>query len=464
MPLKPAIDHNLSVDIEMYQEIEPSFYDDQLKSKNPLRSLFHKRRYQLINSFVKSFYHPGKRIIDVGAGSSAWNRDCLPVFGLDLNYKLLDYGKSKRRISDYRTADLLDSGLEDRSFDIAVASEVLEHISDIDNSLKQIQRVLVDDGVLIASVPYDARFSTWRILFFFQRLYKGYLRGNRYYRNNCGHVHHFSPQKFKDAFIKNGFEIEALFSSYRCSIFLIARKKRSVAGLQFFPDLSIIIPVKNEAANIGKLLDDLTSRYGGMKIYLVDDGSTDGTLEIIENKKKSNGSIMLIDRRYKKVKGLTVSVLEAIDRIESKYFIVMDGDLQHEGKYIERIYNQLRQNNDICVVSRLSVAGWRLNRKMISYFGTFLGKTVLFLRKKRMPHDILSGYFGANTDYWRNTAGGSQNKFSLRGYKILFDFLKKCGTELRLSDIYHILNTRTSGNSKIYWLIYFEYIRALLRG
>ena len=449
-------------ELHIYQHTNERFYYEQLRSINLLRRWFHSNRYRTINSFVKSFYTPGIKIIDIGAGSCEWNEDRLPVFGIDCNEQLLSYGKSKGRLIDYKAADIFSHKFADKAFSIVVATEILEHIEDVDAAIKEVYRILDDGGLFIISVPDDQGLTLWKILFFIQTFYRGYIRGDLYYRRKCGHLQHFSLESLSSLLKRHGFEIEIIFSVCKCSIFTAARKSRRLVQ-KSINDLTVVMPVKNEANNIGNVINELLQSYPNLNIIVADDGSTDGTVDIIKDIQQNNKNVVLLDRRNERIKGLAVSVLDAIAMVKTKYFMVMDGDGQHETKYVERLYNQLKLNSNLSVASRVSVPGWRWNRKLISRIGNFLGKSILFLRKKKAPADILSGFFGVETDYWRKMVKNRIDCFSLRGYKLLFDFLKICDSSINLENVYYIFNTRRSDSSKINWKIYLEYLRSLLR-
>ena len=211
-------------DLAIYQKINEKFYDDQLQSVNPLRRWFHANRYKIINNFVHSFYAPSMKIVDVGAGSCCWNKDKLPVFGIDCNEQLLQYGTDQGRLQGYKVADIHQTGIRDTDFDIAVATEVLEHFGEVDCVVKEVYRMLKPGGTFIISVPYDQGFSLWKTFFFLQTIYKGFLKGDEYYKKQCGHVQHFSLESLKTLLERQGFSVETGFSVWRFSIFVVARR------------------------------------------------------------------------------------------------------------------------------------------------------------------------------------------------------------------------------------------------
>ncbi len=230
-----------------------------------------------------------------------------------------------------------------------------------------------------------------------------------------------------------------------------------------YSELTVLIPVKNEANNIRQLIGTLVKTYPNLSIIVADDGSEDGSADIIQDICNLNENITFLDRKDKEIKGLTVSVLDSIDLVKTKYFIVMDGDGQHPTECLAEIYSQLLKGKAVCVASRSSVPGWRWDRKLISKIGSFLAKGILYLRGKKVPADVLSGFFGIETSFWNKVTQGKKKRFCPKGYKILFDFLKLCDSSLSLGNVYFVFNERSSGSSKIGLKIYTEFLKALFK-
>ncbi len=208
-----------------YEEIDYDFYKRQTNSINPLRSWFHTRRQVLLDDTVRKYYSEGKHIVDLGSGSCEWNAGHLPVTGVDLNKNMLEYAISKGNLKDYRVSNINSTGIDGNSVDIVVMSEVLEHIRDYEDLIREVYRILKPAGILIVTVPYDTAISFWKPLFFVQCLIQGYVLGHKYYQNKCGHVHSFSPGDIKRIFSSRGFQITDQFDMRRFTIFTVARKE-----------------------------------------------------------------------------------------------------------------------------------------------------------------------------------------------------------------------------------------------
>ena len=119
--------------------------------------------------------------------------------------------------------------------------------------------------------------------------------------------------------------------------------------------VSVVVPVYNEEGNVkqlhGEILDVCKTMGCGFEIIFIDDGSTDGTVDIC----KSLIPLKLI--RMRKNFGQTAAMDAGIKAAENDYIVTMDGDGQNDPADIPRMISYL-EDNDFDVVS-----GWRKNRK-----------------------------------------------------------------------------------------------------
>ncbi len=402
-------------------------------------------------------------ILDAGSGSCNWNTGGLPVTGIDFNEKLLRDGLEQGRLLRYFRGDITRTKIADGAFDIVVATEVLEHIPDVQAALAEIHRILSPRGSMVVSVPDESPFSLWKTLFIPWAWYRGYLLNQRYYRKQCGHVQHFSPGSVKNLLVRHGFDVEVVFSVSSLNIFLIAYKDAAAAfPRQKYTDLTVIIPVLNEVYSITRIIKELLNRYHGVRIIIVDDGSTDGTLYAVEKLQGHSPGITLIKRGPHKPKGITASVLEAIDKVQTPYFVVMDGDGQHGPQYVMWLYRQLFGGTHLSVATRATVHGWYWHRKLLSWLGNKLAGIAL-RRLPGAPSDALSGFFGARTQVWRSVTRGKEKAFAPRGYKVLFDFLKLCDRSMIIDEVYFAFDARVYGTSKATLRVYWEFLRSIWR-
>jgi glycosyltransferase involved in cell wall biosynthesis len=124
------------------------------------------------------------------------------------------------------------------------------------------------------------------------------------------------------------------------------------------PDVSVFLPVFNEEPNLlplhAKLDEALKSLGRSAEIVYVDDGSTDGSLEILRGIAQLDPRVRVVALRRNY--GQTAAMAAGIDAASGKVLIPMDADLQNDPSDITRLLHKLEEGYDV-------VSGWRKNRK-----------------------------------------------------------------------------------------------------
>ena len=124
------------------------------------------------------------------------------------------------------------------------------------------------------------------------------------------------------------------------------------------PILTVILPVFNEAGNLRPLFESLQSvlnDYGkAYEIIFSDDGSTDGSREILKDLAKADPRVkpILLRRNF----GQTAAIAAGVDHAQGEIIILMDADQQNDPTDIPKLLEKLDQGYDI-------VSGWRRNRQ-----------------------------------------------------------------------------------------------------
>ena len=211
-----------------YQDVGETFYDDQTDRAKVgwFRAWFHSSRFERLTRFVDKWYRPGMKIADLGCGNCLWNVKHLPVTGVDINEKMMGWAKANMHLEDFRKcANLGKTGLPEKTFDIVIMSETLEHLLNLPEVLAEVRRILKDDGTFLITVPYDIFMGPFFVLFNINCVYQGYFKGSHYHRYRCGHVNHFSISRLKSLLAANGLKVNDLSIVNGLNIYAAAKKQ-----------------------------------------------------------------------------------------------------------------------------------------------------------------------------------------------------------------------------------------------
>jgi len=140
------------------------------------------------------------------------------------------------------------------------------------------------------------------------------------------------------------------------------------SSLKTSPQLSLVIPVFNEAGNLSQLIKELGEVLLSVgitwEILFVDDGSTDNTWDIIKSLHQNDNSVkgLRLSRnfghQYALLAGLANGVGDAV--------ITMDGDLQHPVAIIPELVSEWRHGNMIVHTRRLDPPTLSFFKKLTS--------------------------------------------------------------------------------------------------
>ena len=210
--------------------------------------------------------------------------------------------------------------------------------------------------------------------------------------------------------------------------------------------ISIIIPIYKEKKNIIELTNRIRKNLKS-KIYeiiFVDDNSNDGTKKILQELKKKYKNFNFIVR--KKKRDLTQSCFDGIEKSKYELILIMDGDLQHNPKYIPKLLNIYNTRNaDIVIATRDLLYGKNpgLNyfRRLfsIALIGLF---SILIGSKSKDP---MSGYFLFKKKIYKR----NKKKYFGKGYKILADILYNSSKNLKIIDYNIEFGHRLKNKSKM---------------
>ena len=154
------------------------------------------------------------------------------------------------------------------------------------------------------------------------------------------------------------------------------------------PSLSLVIPAYNEAEALLKVLPEMIAycQPRDWNIILVDDGSTDGTRQVLESYRDCQGLSVL---HHKLNRGYGGALKTGIAQAESDYVVTLDADGQHRISDIEVLFQALLESNaDLMIGSRKQGKPAHLYREA----GKWLIRRITNLLLPIKVHDINSGF------------------------------------------------------------------------
>jgi glycosyltransferase involved in cell wall biosynthesis len=123
-------------------------------------------------------------------------------------------------------------------------------------------------------------------------------------------------------------------------------------------NLSIVIPLYNEEETIEPLYEQLKAALEGTgreyEIIIVDDGSTDGSFDVLKRLHENDEHLKVI--RFRRNFGQTAAFAAGFDRSQGQVVITLDADLQNDPADIPLLLDKIEEGYDV-------VSGWRLPRR-----------------------------------------------------------------------------------------------------
>ncbi|MFA4852408.1 MAG: class I SAM-dependent methyltransferase [Bacteroidales bacterium] len=171
------------------------------------RNYTHKKKFRIISKYAK-----GKTILDVGCGSGEllklFKHHNWETLGIEPNSKVREFAKLSYGLKILEEDQIIN--IPEKSIDVITLWHVLEHVSDLNERMQELKRILKNDGVLIIAVPncisYDA--------IYYGKYWAAY--------DVPRHLYHFTPNTIKQLLNKFNFSITNIlpmkFDSYYVSM------------------------------------------------------------------------------------------------------------------------------------------------------------------------------------------------------------------------------------------------------
>jgi putative flippase GtrA len=222
------------------------------------------------------------------------------------------------------------------------------------------------------------------------------------------------------------------------------------AGTDTAPNLTVVVPTRNEEDNVGALLDRLGPAIAGLgaELVVVDDSDDQTADALARHAASCPVPVRLLHRSAGSRKdGLSSAVIAGARHARGDWVLVMDADLQHPPETAAILASTaMRHDSDIVVGTRYAGHGSPADglssgrRVLVSSYATRLVKD-MFPRRLAMVSDPLSGLFAFRR------AAVNLDRLRPTGFKVLLEILVR-NPVARVAEVAYCFAPRTAGDSK----------------
>lgn len=223
----------------------------------------------------------------------------------------------------------------------------------------------------------------------------------------------------------------------------------SLLHLSSMSSALVIIPTYNEIENISKMLDTVMNLNENYDVLIVDDGSPDGTAQVVREKMDAFVGRIHLEERTGKL-GLGTAYIHGFKwalKRDYEYIFEMDCDFSHDPNDLVRLKKACEDGADLSIGSRyvkgVNVVNWPMSRVLLSYFASVYVRFIT-----RMPiQDATAGF----KCYKRATLEGINfDKIHFVGYAFQIEMkFKVWQRKMSIVEVPVIFTDRTEGQSKM---------------
>lgn len=229
----------------------------------------------------------------------------------------------------------------------------------------------------------------------------------------------------------------------------VDRLEHIKGNLNVDSEIGVILPTYCEAANIGRLIDEIESLGLSISILVIDDSSDDGTAEIVRGLQERYDNVLLFTRPRKMGLGTAITdgfrILLSLEKPPA-YIITMDADYSHSPQYIQRLVLSLRSGCDLIIGSRYCGGGntvnWGVIRLSISKIANILASLLI----GENIRDFTSGMRCYSSELVQNIIGDLHSET----YEIQIETIRQAHLRrFRIGEVPITFENRKKGKSKL---------------
>jgi len=210
--------------------------------------------------------------------------------------------------------------------------------------------------------------------------------------------------------------------------------------------VSFVIPTLNEHGNITRLIERINKIIKKInldyEIIVIDDNSTDGTIQAVKNLQKIQENLNLFVRE--KPQGIGSAHIEGYNQAQGDLIISMDADLSHPPEKIPEFIAKIKSGFDMVMSSRY-IPGGATDKNLKLYLVSKIGGYYLSLMLRINILDFTTGYRAIKKDLWQKIKNYSYSKKNVFLIESIY-YAHKCGA--KLAEIPIFFKEREIGESK----------------
>lgn len=207
---------------KIWNQVPPDYYQKGVR-KNLLQRIWHNKKLKMVANAISSVKKNPKNILDVGCASGWFLSKLSTQFpkskcaGIDAYKNAIVYGKKQYSNLHLINADAHSIPFPDKSFDVVICCEVLEHVLDPETVLKEIARVLSKNGMAIIEMD-TGNFLFALVWYWWTHIGKGAWKDS--------HIHLFNTKELERLILNNDFHVKSkkIFNFSMAVAFTIERQ------------------------------------------------------------------------------------------------------------------------------------------------------------------------------------------------------------------------------------------------
>lgn len=207
---------------QILHQVPVDYYQSGVKS-NSFQRIWHTNKLKNVLAMIKLASFKPKKILDVGCASGWFLSEVSRAFpkaschGVDLYKEAISYGSKRYKKLHLKQADAHILPFDDSVFDTIICCEVLEHVENPKQVLKEIRRVMTSDGSLVVEID-SGNFLFKLVWYWWTSLKKGVWVD--------AHVHSFNIDKLNKLFEESGLTLvrKKTFNSSMGVVFLLKKR------------------------------------------------------------------------------------------------------------------------------------------------------------------------------------------------------------------------------------------------